>query len=488
MKKLDINKLYKFNEVSVLVAGDLMLDDYISGNVQRISPEAPVPILNVNSEKRKLGGAGNVVNNLTTLSANTRVLSCIGQDGNGSELLEILKQKGADVRFVMQAANISTTTKTRIVARNQQVVRLDRETAGSHLTDFIDYVKENIGQIFSKIDVVVLSDYGKGVLSDEICQLLISQAKKNSIPVFVDPKGRKWKKYTGASICTPNLSELSDMCDMRLEQYMEDEIYNQALRLCKEHNLEYLLVTRSEMGMSLICKTGEKIDFPAVKKEVVDVSGAGDTVISVMSLGVAVGLTLNECCRLANLAASVVVSKFGTATVSLSELIGSQLFAVGQKIIAYDEVAYLSNYLHESGKTIVFTNGCFDILHAGHVYSLEKARSFGDVLIVGLNSDASVRRLKGDLRPIVSENERAYMLQSLAVVDYVVIFDDDTPEKLIEQIIPNVLVKGKDYENKEVLGQKVVKSNGGRVELVDLKQGLSTTAVIEKICNVYGKY
>ena len=197
MKKLDINKLYKFNEVSVLVAGDLMLDDYISGNVQRISPEAPVPILNVNSEKRKLGGAGNVVNNLTTLSANTRVLSCIGQDGNGSELLEILKQKGADVRFVMQAANISTTTKTRIVARNQQVVRLDRETAGSHLTDFIDYVKENIGQIFSKIDVVVLSDYGKGVLSDEICQLLISQAKKNSIPVFVDPKGRKWKKYTG---------------------------------------------------------------------------------------------------------------------------------------------------------------------------------------------------------------------------------------------------------------------------------------------------
>jgi len=268
---------------------------------------------------------------------------------------------------------------------------------------------------------------------------------------------------------------------------MEAEIYKQALALCERYDFEYLLVTRSEMGMSLICRTGEKLDFPAVKKEVVDVSGAGDTVISTMSLGVAVGLAMEECCRLANLAASVVVSKFGTATVSLSELIGSQLFSVGQKIVKDDEVAYLANYLHETGKRIVFTNGCFDIIHAGHIYSLERARSFGDVLIVGLNSDASVRRLKGDLRPIISETDRAYMLQSLAVVDYVVIFDEDTPECLIEKIIPSVLVKGKDYEGKEIVGQKVVEAHGGYVELVDLKQGLSTTAVIEKICNVYSK-
>lgn len=463
-----------------------MLDDYIGGNVQRISPEAPVPVLDVKWESRKLGGSGNVINNLITLSAQARVLSCIGDDMDGAELIELLDKKGADVRFIMQSPEISTTTKTRIVARNQQVVRLDREVKGSYPDAFAEFVEKNIDSILEGIDVMALSDYGKGVLSERVCKTLVDGAKARKIPVFVDPKGKKWEKYTGATMCTPNLNELSEMCDVALRQSMEEEIHRCALQLCEKFDFDYILITRSEMGMSLVSRDGKKKDFPAVKKEVVDVSGAGDTVICAMLLGTAAGLETDDCCRMANLAASVVVSKFGTATVSLAELIGSQLFSVGQKIVKSSEVGYLANYLHECGKTIVFTNGCFDLIHAGHIYSLEQARSFGDVLIVGLNSDASVRRLKGETRPIARENDRAYALQSLAMVDYVVIFDDDTPEGIIREISPNVLVKGKDYIGKEVVGQNFVESNGGRVELLDLKPGLSTTAVIEKICTAYG--
>lgn len=484
---MDINSLYNFKNVSVLVAGDLMLDDYIGGNVQRISPEAPVPVLNVKWENRKLGGSGNVINNITTLTAKARIVSCIGDDRNGDELIGLLTEKGVDTRFVMRSNEITTTTKTRVVARNQQVVRLDREANAPYPIAFVDHIENNLEAMFDGIDVLALSDYGKGVLTDDVCCKLIAYAKSKNIPVFVDPKGNKWNKYKGATMCTPNLSELSQICDIALSQSMEDEIHRCALDICEKYDLDYLLVTRSEMGMSLVSRDGKKKDYPAVKKEVIDVSGAGDTVICTMLLGNAVGLSMGECCRLANQAASVVVSKFGTATVSLAELIGSQLFSVGKKIIKGDEITYLSDYLHECGKAIVFTNGCFDLVHAGHIYSLEQARAFGDVLIVGLNSDASVRRLKGDSRPIVNENDRAYMLQSLAVVDYVVIFDEDTPESLIHKITPTVLVKGNDYLGKEIAGQAYVEANGGRVELIELKQGLSTTAVINKICTVYGK-
>lgn len=484
---MNINSLYRFKDVSVLVVGDLMLDDYIGGNVQRISPEAPVPVLDVKWENRKLGGSGNVINNIITLTAKARIVSCIGNDKDGEEMIALLKEKGVDVRFLMQSSEITTTTKTRVVARNQQVVRLDREVKKPYPTTFVDYIERNFDAIFDGIDVLVLSDYGKGVLTDTVCQKFITYAKTKSIPVFVDPKGNKWGKYTGATMCTPNLNELSQVCDIALSQTMEQEINQCAMEICRKYNLDYLLVTRSEMGMSLITSDGQKKDYPAVKKEVVDVSGAGDTVICAMLLGNAVGLTMDDCCRLANQAASVVVSKFGTATVSLSELIGSQLFSVGKKIIKNDEVTYLADYLHECGKTIVFTNGCFDLVHAGHIYSLEQARALGDVLIVGLNSDSSVRRLKGNSRPIVEERNRAYMLQSLSVVDYVVIFDEDTPENLIRKISPTVLVKGNDYIDKKIAGQEFVEANGGRVELIELKQGLSTTSVINKICAVYNK-
>lgn len=261
---------------------------------------------------------------------------------------------------------------------------------------------------------------------------------------------------------------------------MEDEIFQSALRLCRELSLGAVLVTRSEMGMSLISEEGIKLDFPVQKKEVVDVSGAGDTVISALALGLAAGFLPEDCCRLANAAADIVVSKFGTAAVSIYELVGS-VFTSGKQVMTDKEARYLAQLLHEQEKKIVFTNGCFDLMHAGHIFSLEQAKALGDVLIVGINSDRSVHRLKGEGRPVIGEEDRAYLLKSLRMVDYVVIFDEDTPEKLIRMLQPDVLVKGRDYEGAQVVGSDVVEARGGSVVLIDLKAGLSTTTIVQKI-------
>jgi len=474
-----------FEKINILIVGDYMLDNYVGGDVKRISPEAPVPVLNVMWERTQLGGAGNVVNNLHTLSAKTRVLSCIGQDSNGDQLISLLSHAGADTSFLMRSEMVTTITKTRVVAKSQQVVRIDREEAVRFPEDFFEYVEQNLDAIFAGVDAVLLSDYGKGTLTFDMTQMLIKKARDVKIPVLVDPKGANWEKYRGATMCTPNLNELSVVCGANYTQSMETEIREAAHELCKQLEMEYLLVTRSEKGMSLISRGGVKTDYPAQKKEVIDVSGAGDTVISTMALGMVAGFDMGSCCRLANEAAAVVVSKFGTATVSIEELIGAELFSVGKKKITREEVGYLSKFLHEQGKRIVFTNGCFDLVHAGHVFSLEQAKSYGDVLVVGINSDASVKRLKGEFRPVVNENDRAYLLQSLGVVDYVIVFDEDTPAELIQAVQPDVLVKGKDYEGKEVVGSEVVHARGGKVELIDLKAGLSTTAIIQKIRTAY---
>lgn len=482
---MDITEAQRFKTNTILIAGDLMLDKYIGGMVKRISPEAPVPVLNTTWERSRLGGAGNVVNNIQALSATSRVLSCIGTDENGNIIQQLLESAGADTSFLMRDDDVFTITKTRIVAKNQQVVRVDKEKTNAIPKHFFDEAETHFGEIFEGVHALVLSDYGKGILSSSFTQALIREARKRKIPVLVDPKGADWRKYTGATICTPNLSELSEACGKELSQEMEEDIRANALELCRKLDMQYILVTRSEKGMSLVHRDGIKTDFPAKKKEVIDVSGAGDTVISTMALGMASEINISECCHLANSAAGVVVSKFGTATVSLNELIGAELFAVGKKRIEQDEIRYLASYLHDQGKRIVFTNGCFDLVHAGHVFSLEQAKAFGDVLIVGINSDASVRRLKGEKRPIVNENDRAYLLQSLSVVDYVFVFDDDTPEKLIRMIEPDVLAKGKDYEGKIVVGSDVVESRGGSVQLIDLKPGLSTTSIIQKIKSAY---
>ncbi len=483
---MDIQLVQQFNACKILVVGDYIIDQYINGDVERISPEAPVPIVRSNWVKTQLGGAGNVVNNIQSLQGHTKVLTCFGKDSYGDLLIELLEKTDADTNFILRTSDIDTIRKIRVTARGQQIVRVDFEKAKPpEISPFIQYVQNNLNDILTGIDVIVISDYGKGIITPELTNLLLTEAKNRSIPVLVDPKGKDWSKYNGATTCTPNLSEFSDVINKKVDQSMEDVILNEGVKICKEHDLEFLLVTRSERGMSLISKNGNKTDFPVKKREVIDVSGAGDTVISTMALCMAAHLPLGACCKIANTAASIAVSKFGTSPVMYDELIDILSENAPSMVVSAANIKRIADTLHSAGKKIVFTNGCFDILHAGHLHSLEYAKSLGDVLIVGLNSDASVKRLKGESRPIICENDRAALLKSLRMVDYVTIFEEDTPLNLIQAIQPDVLVKGEDYKSKEVVGKETVESRGGEVKLVDLKPGLSTSNIIEKILKNY---
>ncbi len=481
MQELDFSKL------NVLVVGDFILDQYIGGDVERISPEAPVPVLKTTWTRDQLGGAGNVVNNLRNLGAEARVLTCIGSGRAGTKLFGLLEESGADTCFVMRDPNASTIKKIRIVARNQQVIRVDDENLDSIPDAFFQFIRDNEADIFASVDAVILSDYGKGILTEKTTKHLIETANKHGVPVFVDPKGTAWAKYSGAITCTPNLNELSQVYGNKIKPKDEKTIRNAGREICEKYGFKFLLVTRSENGMSVVYPDGAKRNYPVVKKEVIDVSGAGDTVITTFALCYVSGLSMDQCCKVSNTAASIVVSKFGTATLTINELNSALVYDSKKKIVSIDNIEVVAKQLHEEEKKIVFTNGCFDLMHAGHISSFEQARSFGDVLIVGINSDASVRRLKGENRPIIDEKNRMEVVRSLSVVDYVVLFDDDTPLKLIEKIVPDVLVKGKDYENKEVVGRDIVEANGGCVKLIDLVEGMSTSRIIEKILSVYKK-
>lgn len=479
-------KLEEHQEISILVAGDFMIDKYLYSTVSRISPEAPVPIAKVEHIEQRIGGAGNVALNIKALGSQVRILTCIGKDMLGDELLQNMHDVSTDVRFVFRSDKCRTNLKTRVVAQNQQLLRYDEEKIVSADQDFFDYIYSNLDQIFTDIQGVILSDYGKGVLTPAIAQMLIREARLRRIPVFVDPKGSDYSKYAGATMCTPNLKELTEASGAQKLQ-SEDEIWEAAKTICRKHNIQYLLATRSEKGMSLIKKeTGEKQDFPAIAQEVSDVTGAGDTVISAMSVCWTAGYSPEACCKLANAAASVVVSKFGAETATVDEVNAAicndnRGCLMTKKCGSYAEIIADINALKAHGQKIVFTNGCFDLVHAGHISSFRQAKSFGDILVVGINSDASIRRLKGETRPIVSLKNRIKLLEALEMVDFIIPFEEDTPQKLIEDIVPDVLVKGKDWGGKTVAGADFIKEHGGEVRFIDLEQGLSTTAIIDKI-------
>lgn len=478
-----MGRMERWFKVSVLVVGDFMLDEYILGSVNRISPEAPVPVLEVKERQIKLGGAGNVINNITSFGAKATVLTRIGNDGNGSYLKQELEKMGVETKHIFVDEGLSTITKTRVVAKNQQFLRYDEETVRDISEVYIDYIKNHMEEIFQNINVVLISDYGKGVVTKPLAQMLIGYAREHQIPIVVDPKGRDYSKYSGATICTPNMNELEQVSGYKIDT--EEKVLEAGLKLCEDIQLDVLLVTRSEKGISSIFRgSGFKNDYPAVAKEVVDVTGAGDTVISVVSLAIASGYSIEEACRLANKAASIVISKFGCATTTVKELRKLSDYD-NKKIVDNETLAEITEHLRSEGKKIVFTNGCFDILHAGHISSFEQAKAYGDVLVVGLNSDASIKRIKGDKRPIVEEKYRAKLLASLNIVDYVTVFEEDTPEHLIQKILPNVLVKGKDWMGKAVAGQDFLEETGGEVQFIDLEQGLSTTNIIKKIQKTY---
>ena len=460
-----------FGSQKVLVFGDVMLDSYIDGDVKRISPEAPVPVLSVTSTDQRLGGAGNVVNNINALDAQVRMLSYWGTDPAGDAVSKLLEGMNVDTAFARRYGDISTMQKTRLVSRHHQLIRYDTEKIEPARKEYVDLLSENLDAIFDGISAAVISDYGKGIVTGQTAQLVIAEANKRRIPVLVDPKSQDYQKYSGATVCKPNMNEFAEAF-ANAGPCSEADILPLGILVAEKYKFDYLLITRSEKGLSLI-HDREKCDFPAEAREVVDVTGAGDTVAAVIALCLGAGLPIDQCCRMANKAAAIVVSKFGAATVSSDELKHQDKYA--------SSGASLSKALRKQGKKIVFTNGCFDLVHAGHIKLFEQAKSFGDVLIIGMNSDRSVQAIKGPSRPVVSQDNRARLLCALSSVDYVVMFDEETPERLVSEIIPDVLVKGGDWRGKTVVGRDLVESNGGRVELIDLEQGLSTTEIIKKI-------
>lgn len=482
------SQLEKLSGIRILVVGDYMLDRYLNGTVSRVSPEAPVPVVRILGKKLEMGGAGNVALNILALGGKVRALTDIGDDEGGSLLISQLADSGVDTQFIFRTPLRTTSIKTRIVAQNQQMLRYDEETISPVDEEFEKSVTIHLSEILENVDGVVLSDYGKGVLTPNITKLVISGAKEKGLPVLVDPKGIDYGKYNGADYCTPNFKELKQAAGAE-ELNTEIEIRDAAQSICRLCGIENLLITRSEKGMSLVLgNSGEKRDYPALVKEVSDVTGAGDTVIAAFSMAVSAGIDPDSCCALSNLAASIVVSKFGTATASIFELqeaIKALRNTVENKIYSVDELVEIANRLHQEEKKIVFTNGCYDIVHAGHIASFTKAKALGDVLIVAVNSDRSVKRLKGGNRPIVCLKDRLALLQAIEVIDYLTFFEEDTPQELIETIRPDVLVKGKDWEGKQVAGADFLALHGGHVEFIDLEEGLSTTSLVEKIKKGY---
>jgi D-beta-D-heptose 7-phosphate kinase/D-beta-D-heptose 1-phosphate adenosyltransferase len=461
----------------ILVIGDLMIDHYLWGSCERISPEAPVQVINVDRESTVLGGAGNVINNLKALGAEVDVISVVSECKVSEELKELLKSIMVDTKHLIIQKDRITSKKSRIIAANQQVIRYDRESTDEINNKSQIAILKIFKAIVSNYDVILLSDYGKGLFTFDLTQSLIGIANENKKKLLVDPKGIDYSKYKGAYLLTPNKKEASEATCSVIK---DNASLTQVIKSLKEQcNLEVSLITLSEQGVAIF--DNELRIHPTVAIEVYDVTGAGDTVLASLGFALSCNKTIDEAIKFANLASGVVVGKIGSATATLNEIIEYESSlnrsSSEEHIKTWDEISSIVSELKNKDKKIVFTNGCFDILHTGHVKYLEEAKSFGDILILGLNSDNSVRKLKGENRPINSQVDRAYILASLKVIDYVVIFDDDTPYDLINFIQPDLLVKGGDYEGKEVVGQDIAKE----LKLVKFIDNKSTTKTIERI-------
>ena len=465
--------------INILVIGDLMIDHYLWGKCKRISPEAPVQVVNIDKESSVLGGAGNVINNLRSLGSSVDVISVIGNDLVAVELEVLLKDINVNSNMLIIEENRKTSKKSRLIASQQQILRYDNES----IENISNKSEEKIFKIFQKnlsnYDAVILSDYGKGVLTNSLTKEIISLSNKNNIKVFVDPKGKDYSKYQNAYTLTPNKKEAIEATNIDIKD--NHSLKKAIIQLKTQHNLEVSLITLSENGIA-IYDDNLRIK-PTVAREVYDVTGAGDTVIASITFAIANNLDIDEAIRFSNLAAGVVVGKIGSATATLDEIYEYESSLnksnSSSHIKTFTEIEKLSKDFHKKNKKIVFTNGCFDILHAGHVKYLEEAKSYGDILILGLNADSSVRKLKGPSRPINTQDDRAYILASLESVDYVVIFEEETPYKLIKKIQPHILVKGGDYEGKEVIGQDIAQE----LRLVQFVDGKSTTKTIQRIQN-----
>ncbi|MCE9681787.1 bifunctional D-glycero-beta-D-manno-heptose-7-phosphate kinase/D-glycero-beta-D-manno-heptose 1-phosphate adenylyltransferase HldE [Halomonas alkalisoli] len=470
--KLDLTAL---EQAHVLVVGDVMLDRYWHGATSRISPEAPVPVVRVEESEDRPGGAANVALNIASLGAHAALSGMVGDDDNARRLIARMEAAGVETYFE-SSAGIPTITKLRVMSRNQQLIRLDFEDGLENVDT--SGLLARVEQGLPDSDLVILSDYGKGTLNQ--VEALIQRVKAAGKRVLVDPKGSDFRKYRGASVITPNLAEFEGVVGHCRD---DAELAARGEALCVELELEALLITRSEKGMTLIRAGHDPLHIPTRAREVYDVTGAGDTVIGVLGLALAAGHGFPEAMTLANLAAGLVVAKPGTATLSIAELYtalhGDKLAEFG--VIEEPALIEAVRAAQARGERVVMTNGCFDILHAGHVAYLEHARRLGDRLVVAVNDDASIARLKGPKRPINPLLRRVQVLAGLGAVDWVVPFGEDTPQRLIEAVLPDVLVKGGDYRPEEIAGGDAVRAAGGEVMVLGFEDGVSTTAMISTI-------
>jgi len=474
-----------FSTARVLCLGDVMLDHFIYGDVSRISPEAPVPVFRIVRENLMLGGAGNVARNLSALSASSAFVAFVGDDTAGHAVASLLAAEDGVNSLLQILPGRRTTEKSRFVAGVQQLLRADNEGVDDLDPTAEDQVLAAVRASIDDCTVLTLSDYGKGLLTKRVLSEVLVLAAARGTPTIVDPKGRDYGKYRGAFLATPNRAELAEASGMPVTG--DEAIVTAARHIMDTCGIRNLLVTRSQDGMTLIAENGTVHHIPAQAREVFDVSGAGDTVVATLAAALAAGADLPDAARLANLAGGIVVGKIGTATASLAEMRAAAAALTGghgnAKMMDRDLAQATVVNWHDQGLTVGFTNGCFDLVHPGHVSLLRQARACCDRLIVGLNSDASVSRLKGPSRPVQDETARAAVLSAMQDVDAVVIFGEDTPFDLISALAPDVLVKGADYAGKTVVGADVVTAMGGRVILADLAPGQSTTRIVGRLQN-----
>jgi D-beta-D-heptose 7-phosphate kinase/D-beta-D-heptose 1-phosphate adenosyltransferase len=464
-----------FAQASVLVVGDIMLDQYWYGPTQRISPEAPVPVVKINQEENRPGGAANVALNIASIGGRVTLAGITGEDEAAQHLKKQLSALNINCEFDQQK-NIPTIKKLRVMSRNQQLIRLDFEESLADVDK--SSLEEKVAAQLANHDLLLLSDYSKGTLSD--VQNLIILAKNQGKAVLVDPKGTDFERYRGATLLTPNLSEFEAVVG---ECKTESDIVSKGQTLLVELDLEAMLVTRSEQGMTLLRRDHEEFHLPTRAREVYDVTGAGDTVIATLALAIAAKAEYTQASALANMAAGIVVGKLGTSTVSEAELLAeiSTGLESGFGVVSEDQLKIAVKLAKARGENIVMTNGCFDILHAGHVSYLTHAGTLGTRLIVAVNDDASVKRLKGSGRPVNPTDRRMAVLAGLGAVDWVVSFSEDTPQRIISNILPDILVKGGDYKVEDIAGGEEVMANGGEVKVLNFEEGISTTDIINAI-------
>jgi D-beta-D-heptose 7-phosphate kinase/D-beta-D-heptose 1-phosphate adenosyltransferase len=478
-----LSVISNFEKQRIIVIGDIMLDRFIAGSVSRISPEAPVPVLKAKDERISIGGAGNVAVNLISLGGCVKIFGVIGNDDDGNKLSELLKQTEIDSNDIITDPERITTTKTRIISRNQQILRIDHEQTNP----ISDITRKKIVRSFTnsinkfKPDGILISDYAKGLLTSELCKEIIKHPKVKNIFVAVDPKGRDFTKYKGATVITPNQAEAEEVCGFSIVG--EATIKKAMKKLIKLTGIDNIIITRGNEGISYSVR-GENIKtVHSNAREIFDVTGAGDTVVSVLTLSYLSSNSWGDSVRIANAAAGMVVGRVGTVSVTQRDLLNAFVNNRNlklQKIVSRNFLVELLSQLRKEKKKITFTNGCFDLFHKGHLHLLNEAKNFGDILIVGVNDDDSVKRIKGEQRPYIPALDRARKIAELECVNFVVVFAEDTPLELIKKIKPDILIKGSDYKHKKVIGSEFIKGYGGEVKFIEQLKGISTSTLLSK--------